>query len=445
MPLVITHMLKPAVMLPQLTATGSTSEGGSSILDPAMEPPPAPMSMDLNTDTRAPPTTLRTDAAVGTGRPTSLDIDDAFSVVPTPARAYLNARQAAEYYEHRKRLLTWLVTAGNDPENQTGLALRTARNYASRIDQFYRWVWDRTGYTTHVTHELADQYVAHLRTDTVRQTTGEPYRASSKRKLVNAVRKLFEWRSHAFGADPWKPATTFTTTAAKHPDVFTAEERHRLREGVLAFDTIPAYNNLSPEERDRWKAYLAQKLGKPKADVSPHDWDALNTSWKFPSLIRTALDTGLRPCEVERATTRWVRAEKATLYIPKDEAAKNRENWEVALRPDTVLALEKWLAQRANQAVYDGRDDLWLNRQGNPYTSKTLNHWLRKLCDEVGIDRANRHLTWYSIRHSVGTLMVSNGTLAEARDQLRHKSTESTLQYVHTTPEDRRETLEKMG
>lgn len=41
--------------------------------------------------------------------------------------------------------------------------------------------------------------------------------------------------------------------------------------------------------------------------------------------------------------------------------------------------------------------------------------------------------------------MVSNGTLAEARDQLRHKSTESTMQYVHTTPEDRRETLEKMG
>lgn len=401
---------------------------------------------DTHSDTSDSPNEGRpSDTALAIDQATNRDLDDEFSIVPTPARAYLNARQADEYYEHRKRLLTWLITAGNAPEDEIGLALRTAKNYASRIDQFYRWLWDHHGYTTRVTHELADEYVARLASDDVRQTSGEPYSGSSKRKMVNAVRKLFEWRHHAFGDDSWKPATTFTATGAKHADVFTTEERQQLREGVLAFDTIPAYNNLSPEERDRWKAYLAQKLGKPKADVSPHDWDALNTSWKFPSLVRTALDTGLRPCEVERASTGWVRAEKATLYIPKDEAAKNRENWEVALRPDTVLALEKWLEQRANQAVYDGRDDLWLNRQGNPYTSKTLNHWLRKLCDSVDIDRANRHLTWYSIRHSVGTLMVSNGTLAEARDQLRHKSTESTMQYVHTTPEDRRETLEKMG
>jgi len=402
--------------------------------------------MTRHTDPQKPSQTGQP-TATGTvnGWPLEYDIEDEFSVVPEPALDYLNARQVDEYHDYRLRLLTWLVTAGKSPGDDEGLALRTAKNYASRMDQFYRWLWEHHGYTTRVPHERADQYVTSLARDTLCQTTGTPYSESSKRKLVNAVSKLAEWRHLEFGDDRWEPDRTFSETAANHADVFTIAERHRLREGVLEFETIPAYNNLSPPERDRWKAYLAQRLGKPKAEVSPQDWTVQNTSWKFPSLIRTALDAGLRPCEVERAETDWVRAEKETLYIPKEDASKNRENWEVALRPDTVMALQKWLEQRTNQTKYDGRKALWLNRQANPYTSNTLNHWLRKLCDDVGIDRENRNLTWYSIRHSVGTLMVSNGTLAEARDQLRHKSTESTMQYVHTTPDDRRKTLEKMG
>jgi integrase len=370
---------------------------------------------------------------------------DEFNIIPEPARTYLNSRQEDEYYAHRKRLITWLITAGRNPEEEIGLALRTAKNYASRIDQFYRWMWEENGYTTHLTSAVADQYVKQLATDEIQRIDGEPYSTGSKRKMANAVAKLFEWRHHEFGDDLWEPKTRFKETSYNHVDVLTIEERTRIRDGVLEFETIPAYNNLSPEERDRWKTYLAQKLGKQKADISPDDWESLNTSWKFPSLFRTALDAGLRPCEVERAKTSWIRLEKGTLYIPKTDAAKNRENWKIALRPDTALALEKWLEQRANLEKYDGREELWLNRQANPYTSKTLNHWFRKLCDHVGIDRTNRDLTWYSIRHSVGTLMVSKGNLAEARDQLRHKSTESTLQYVHTTTEDREKTLDKIG
>ena len=440
-------MLKPTAVIPLHTTHWLHAGQNPSSLSTAVVPgfPPAMTAMmNSNIGVPDPPTSTQTAPPVDY-QGLAGEVEEIFSIVPAPSRAFLNERQADEYFAYRKRLLIWLLTAGKDPDNQKGLALRTAKNYASRIDQFYRWIWQQHGYMTHVTHPVADQYVTGLATDAVQQTTGELYSASSKRKMVNAVSKLFEWRHHTFGDDRWTPDRTFSERRYTHADALTVEERHRLREGVLAFETIPAYNNLSPEERDRWKSYLAQLLGKKKAAISPDDWESVNMSWKFPSLFRTALDTGLRPCEVEQAKTHWLRAEKHTLYIPKEDAAKNRENWEVALRPDTVFALEKWIVQRANQEMYDDRDELWLNRQGNPYTSKTLNHWFRKLCDEVGIDREHRNLTWYSIRHSVGTLMVSRGTLAEARDQLRHKSTASTLQYVHTTPDDRRETLEKMG
>jgi hypothetical protein len=48
---------------------------------------------------------------------------------------------------------------GKDTEKADGYARTTVSNRAHRMDQFYRWVWDREdGYTTNVTHDHADAY-----------------------------------------------------------------------------------------------------------------------------------------------------------------------------------------------------------------------------------------------------------------------------------------------
>lgn len=114
-------------------------------------------------------------------------------------------------------------------------------------------------------------------------------------------------------------------------------------------------------------------------EVSPADWERVSTSWKVPSLVWTALDCGLRPIEVERSHEGWIRLEKGVLHIPKREASKNRDNWESALQQRTVEALDRWLDERDNYGKYDGSDAIWLNRQSNPYTSRTLNDLLDKL------------------------------------------------------------------
>lgn len=119
------------------------------------------------------------------------------------------------------------------------------------------------------------------------------------------------------------------------------------------------------------------------------------------------------------------------MVVPKGEASKNRDHREVAPSERTVGALERWLDERENDTKYDGRDDIWLNRQGNPYQSRTLACLLGKLCDAAGIDQANRDLTWYSIRHSTGTYLATEGDLSQAKEQLRHRSVNSTVQHVH--------------
>jgi site-specific recombinase XerD len=370
---------------------------------------------------------------------------DELSYINEYHRERLSYRQLVDYNEFRRDFHEWLLERGDDPERKNGLAEQTADNYSARVDRIARWVWDREGYTTRFTHEHANAYAEGLADDSIRKDDGDPYAESSKRRALDALVKLFAFLADTRGGDEWEPPVEFSGRRYNHADVFTPDERRRLREAALSVDTIPSYNDLSPDARDRWRATLAQRLGKPKAEVTPDDWARINRSWEIPSLVWTSLDAGFRPIEIERSSLEWLRLDKATLFIPKGDSSKNRDNWEVALEPRTVDALRRWLDEREAYPKYDDSDAIWLNRKGNPHNSGTLNCLLDNLCAEAGIDRENRDLTWYSIRHSLGTHMASAGTLAETKAQLRHRSLDSTLQYVHPSPEDRRDTLDKIG
>jgi hypothetical protein len=247
-----------------------------------------------------------------------------FENVPKPSLRHLNTRQAIDYNEERSDFMNWLKNVGKNPEKYEGYSDGVASNYASRSDQFLRWIWKTDGYTTTPTHEQADTYIDQLARDTITTRNNEPYSESSKRKMTNALERYFEWLADTRDCELWNPPIQFTDRNHTPPDEFTRDERRRLREAALEYDSIPSYGSLLPSERDRWKTYLAQRLGKPKEEVVPADWDQLNTDWKVPSLVYATLDAGLRPCEIEQAKISWIRPGKQELHIPKDEAKKNR-------------------------------------------------------------------------------------------------------------------------
>lgn len=161
-------------------------------------------------------------------------------------------------------------------------------------------------------------------------------------------------------------------------------------------------------------------------------------------MVWTSLDAGLRPIEVERATVSWVDVENAVLRIPKEESSKNTGNWTVSLRDSTANALEAWLEERARYERYTGSDKLWLTREENPYGTSALRHVLKRLFEIAGIDDGGRKVSWYMIRHSVGTYMTREEGLAAAQAQLRHKSETTTMRYDQVPVEDRRDALNRM-
>jgi len=352
--------------------------------------------------------------------------------------SYLSDKQLVDYEQQREAFLSWLLGVGKEPDKAVGYSRATVRRTAYRTDQFNRWVWDHEGgYTLNITHDHADEYMKKLAYGD--QST------THKSNTQKAIKRYFKWVAHEHGGEEWESDYSFSTSGTSNPrDYLTLQERQQIREAALEYGTIPAYNNLTATKRDEWKAHLAQRFGKPKAEVTPEDWDRAN-GWKYTSLVWTSLDAGLRPVEVERARTTWVDVDNEVLRIPRAESSKNDDNWIVGLTERTAKALSYWLNEREMYDYYDGTDALWLTREGNPYQTASLRDLLVRLCEIAGIETENRQMSWYAIRHSVGTYMTRAEDLAAAQAQLRHKSKQTTMQYDQVPVEDRRDALDKMG
>jgi len=360
---------------------------------------------------------------------------DGISVVPVPTRQRLNERQVQDYHHHRTQLIRWLDTLGKDPDRADGYAHDTVRRRAHDLDVFYRYVWDHhtDGYSTAITTDHADAYCQQL----AYQEHSDSHRANVQKSL----KCYFRWRDIDY-----EPSITFSGSAGQTTqprDHLTRDERRRLREAALEYGTVPTYNSLTPTERSQWQHHLAQRFRKPADEITPDDFKRAN-GFKIPSIVYASLDAALRPVEVGRARPSWVDTDNCVLRIPSDDAAKNRDNWTVSIREDTTRMISQWLDERTCYSQYDDSDHLWLTRESQPYSSRSLNYLLEQLCAEAAIDTDDRHITWYAIRHSTGTYMAREEGLAAASAQLRHSSVSTTRKYDNAPTKDRRDALDRI-
>ncbi len=353
----------------------------------------------------------------------------------------LNELQWEIYMSNLQHFATYLEEQGKDPKKEIGYPKNTVKVKIPRFHQLMKRVWEKEGATTDFTTNNANTLADGLADDSFRRIDGGRFSKGSKRKFIDVMRNWFDFQNM-----DWEPDVTFSDgRATDHADPFRRSELSELWQTTLTYKSIPSYNNISPEERDRWKAHLAQELGKPKAEVTPDDWDRVNCDWKIPSLIRTTRGCGWRPDLVGRMKVDWYDPETRTIYIPKGEAPKNESAWKEPLSDESATALEKWLAQRENIEKYDGRREVWLTRKGNPYGSGTLNDLLRNLIEESDIEPRGRKLVWYSFRHSIGTYVYHEYTdLRIVAEKLRQNSIKSADRYVHPLPELKQEASEMM-
>jgi integrase len=345
---------------------------------------------------------------------TEMEPNRNITIVPESNADLLSEKERIDYYEHRKALLTYLLKFGKNPEKAKGYSPYTVYNTGYRAAEFDRWVWQngREGekaadYTFPPAQEDAAEYMEEVALSDVSDST--------KGKKLEMLRRYSGWLSDQYGLSEWEFRWEFKSGGGNSGprDFLSIEERRQVRQAALGIDGNPAYG--------------------------VEDKDALSVtdaSWKFTSLVWTSLDTGLRPVEVGRATVDWVDTSNRVLRIPREESSKNESNWTVSLTDRTATALSRWLEEREQHPRYADTSALWLTRQSNRYGANELRRLMHRLCDRAGIDTTSRQMSWYTIRHSVGTFMTKERDLAATKAQLRHKNAKTTMKYdqVPVTP-----------
>ena len=321
-------------------------------------------------------------------------------IVPTKCEDYLTEKERSDYRQYRKTFLTYLLRQAKNPQKAEGYSPYSVQMTANRVGRFDHWVWKKkNGYTIPPTEKDAQDFMEEVAFRDVTEAT--------KGKIMEALLRYSRWLSNHQGREEWEFDWAFQSGGGNNGprDFLTEEERQKVRRGALE----------------------------------------LGDGWKRTSILWTALDAGLRPVEVGRATTGWVDVENELLRIPREESSKNEGNWKVGLTPRTANALESWLEEREDKPKYDDTDALWLTRSGNQYGGNQLSRMLRSVCDNVGIEYEDRSMSFYAIRHSVGTYMTKERDLAATKAQLRHNDVKTTMKYDAVPVEDRQEALEKMG
>ncbi|RDI72960.1 site-specific integrase [Halopelagius longus] len=338
-------------------------------------------------------------------------------IVPESNADLLTEKEEIDYYEHRKAFLTFLLKFGKNPKKAKGYSPYTVYNTGYRAAAFDRWVWQEGGeYRFPPTEDDAAEYMKQVALSEVSDST--------KGKKLEMLRRYSKWLSDQYGVADWEFQWEFKSGGGNSGprDFLSIEERRKVRQAALSIDGNPAYG---VEDKDA----LAVTDG----------------SWKFTSLVWTSLDTGLRPVEVGRATVDWVDVDNGVLRIPREESSKNEGNWTVSLTDRTATALDRWIDERSQHPRYADTRSLWLTRHGNRYGANELRRLLHRLCERAGIDTTSRQMSWYTIRHSVGTFMTKERDLAATKAQLRHKNAKTTMKYDQVPVEDRRDALDRMG
>lgn len=361
-------------------------------------------------------------------------------IVPQSTEGKLTEQQFVDYHEYRKNFLSHLLQVGKDMNKALGYSPYTVYADSYRQARFDEWAWEQEDrYNIPPTQNDASEYLEHIAFSDKSQTC--------KGKIQEALRRYSKWLQHKYGQDEWEFSWSFDgsgQSSAQPQDFLSVDERRMIRQAALNEGSIPSWDGLTLNERKEWAGYIAQLRDKPIEEVTKDDWDKID-GWKITSMVWTSLDAGLRPIEVGRARTSWVDTENDVLRIPREDSAKNDGNWTVSITERTSSALERWLNEREMYDRYEDTDTLWLTFRGNPYGSKSLGRLLRRLCEDAGIEVEDRSMSWYSIRHSVGTYMTKERDLAATKAQLRHKSAKTTMKYDQVPVEDRQDALDKMG
>jgi site-specific recombinase XerD len=345
------------------------------------------------------------------------------------------------YKQWRLDFARWAFDRGREPYFGEGFSRKSMKNILNRVERFVEWQYSRDGFG--FTLDFTEDHVEAF-WDTLRINDNM---LRSNRRTINNVSLVLRQQGIDWEIPERKKINKKLAkeTSADFTDYFKTHELDKVRAASLRAYAIPRREEMDSGEQDEWASHLAQRLRKPKRELTDDDWERAN-SLKIPSLVYVSRDVGFRPTEVEESRMSWIiindEEEDGSFKIPKDEDSKDgKNNWTPYLSDEATRVLRMWMEERANNPKYDDRDEIWLTREGNPYSADSLREVMIKLMVTAGIDRSNRECGWYMMRRGVGTELANAKGVLPVMSQLRINNVETARRYVQSDEEAIRDWL----
>lgn len=177
-----------------------------------------------------------------------------------------------------------------------------------------------------------------------------------------------------------------------------------------------------------------------KTALGPHKRD--QRAVRDYAIVLFAYVTGARANEIAKIQKRDIDFERKQALIRR-KTSKSLKDHYVALDDDTVVALLAYWQVRPRNAAsvreffvsYGGRVGI-----GKPLNRDALNQMLRRRCREAGIE----HRKFHALRHSSALAALDAGLpIHYVRDQLGHRSLESTQVYTRARNKDQLEAYQQ--
>ncbi|MBN2909564.1 tyrosine-type recombinase/integrase [Polycladomyces sp. WAk] len=247
----------------------------------------------------------------------------------------------------------------------------------------------------------------------------ENSRAGKQRKLAS-LRSLFRYlvKSHVLSQNPmeeYEDVSLRTRNRTKIPVFLTREEAIRL------IDAVAAYGEKHNRHRQMW--------------VEARD----------RAIIILLLNTGMRVSELINLNLNSFQTDgNQARVIVIGKGGKERV---LKLNAIAMHALQDYLAMRPKSNIpAEHRDALFVNRNHTRISRKAVSEVIRKYAREANLPPKAASISPHKLRHTLATLLLSNGeNLRVVQEILGHSSIHTTQIYTHVINPEKDEALDRLG
>ena len=287
------------------------------------------------------------------------------------------------------------------------------------IKRFFRQIENGYERTVHILRKKKDPKTGKIKEEWITRTHFRENSQSGKQRKRASLRSLFRFlvKTHVLSQNPmaeYEDASLRSRSRQKVPVFLTKEEALRLLRAVKTYHQKK--NTKSPEWMERRDLAILLLF--------------LNTGMRVSELIQLNLNSIQSDGEVMRVIILGKGGKERMLKL--NETAKQALKNYLTVRPE-------------NKASREHQQALFLNKNYQRISRKGISDIISKYVREANLPPKAASISPHKLRHTLATLLLSNGeNLRVVQEILGHSNIQTTQIYTHVINTEKDEALDRL-